>query len=217
MYWKEVSCLSEVLLKTKKIHAKISRTYNSLLSTTRLSTFLAYILFTGFLRTYICVRITINFTNESCLKDVVTDQGESHIARKSHTITSHISESDCVSYHNQISFDPILKHTNEERTEYPYNSYNKRPRIDSCVESAYNKENKTINTNLFNIRKEGLFVDGMARCDKNNFIQHPLNTLTFDYSDNYQIKSRYFDRFNKPELNEICLNIKAITKSNIDI
>ncbi|TBU09412.1 hypothetical protein CWI36_0017p0070 [Hamiltosporidium magnivora] len=231
MYWKGLSCLSEVLLKTKKIHAKISRTYNSLLSTTRLSTFLAYILFTGFLRTYICVRITINFTNESCLKDVVTDQGESHIARN-----SHISELDCVSYQNQISFDPILKHTTQNCTEYPYNTYNKRPRIDSCVESEYNKESirmdktsipsyrdsstnedKTINTNLFNIRKEGLFVDGMARCDKNNFIQHPLNTLTFDYSDNYQIKSRYFDRFNKPELNEICLNIKAITKSNIDI
>ncbi|TBU05330.1 hypothetical protein CWI37_0023p0030 [Hamiltosporidium tvaerminnensis] len=206
--------------------------YNSLLSTTRLSTFLAYILFTGFIRTYICVRITINFTNESCLKDVVPDQGESHIASNSHTITSQVSELDSVSYQNQISFDPILKHTNEERTEYPYNTYNKRPRIDSCAESEYNKESirmdktsmpsyrdsstnedKTINTNLFNIRKEGLFVDGMARCDKNNLIQHPLNTLTFDYSDNYQIKSRYFDRFNKPELNEICLNIKAITKN----
>ncbi|KAK1347604.1 hypothetical protein LUQ84_002869 [Hamiltosporidium tvaerminnensis] len=47
--------------------------------------------------------------------------------------------------------------------------------------------------------------------------QIPVDILIFEYSNSYVIRSMYFDNSNSSEINEIYLNIKDITKGNIDI
>ncbi|TBU05032.1 hypothetical protein CWI37_0057p0030 [Hamiltosporidium tvaerminnensis] len=224
----------------KEISEKIWRLYiQSMLNTTKLSFFFLYLLTIGFLRPLRCVRITLNFINEKYDESIATCHASSYNHIKFHNkIDSHVLELDMTHNNNKIFSQPDIAmsiDTNQKNIIIGDQNMKSDTSVESQNDSIDASSNEDLNNNMYyggegveyqnnleilkatNITdKESGSIDETTDKQPPSFSPNK-SSLIFDYNDAYMIRSLCFDGLNNERLTEIHLNIKDITKSNIDI
>ncbi|TBU05410.1 hypothetical protein CWI39_0682p0010 [Hamiltosporidium magnivora] len=154
-----------------------------------------------------CIRIIIFFTDINQNKNLTANQAESCFTLDVNNRKRHRC--------NEILYNNIS---------------NKIPRLDSNVKrlDSTNNTSKNVDSNMIyygdniqNLEEPDVDASFEILADSENenslLFKTPVDILIFEYSNSYVIRSMYFDNSNSSEINEIYLNIKDITKGNIDI
>ncbi|TBT97943.1 hypothetical protein CWI39_2665p0010, partial [Hamiltosporidium magnivora] len=114
-----------------------------------------------------------------------------------------------------------------------YSKKSKRPRLDIDSENTTNIAPKYFHTNVkcnlggdldqINVEKSGFEVMneriknyGNLKIKQSRPCQRTMDSISIDYSNIFIIRSRCFDILYRSKLHETNINIKDITKSNID-
>ncbi|TBU09413.1 hypothetical protein CWI36_0032p0020 [Hamiltosporidium magnivora] len=177
------------------------------------------VLFSGFLNKKIGER----YTN-------VTNQAESCFTLDANNRKRHRYNEFLCTQTQQCSFDFDKKNSNEYFQQEDNNISNKIPRLDSNVKrlDSTNNTSKNVDSNMIyygdniqNLEEPDVDASFEILADSENenslLFKTPVDIIIFEYSNSYVIRSMYFDNCNSSEINEIYLNIKDITKGNIDI
>ncbi|KAK1350767.1 hypothetical protein LUQ84_000047 [Hamiltosporidium tvaerminnensis] len=180
-----------------------------------------------------CIRINIFFNGIDRSFDSTTnlyDSNDLHnlIGRKRirETETTFIEP-------NDHSFRPNKNRYLETNQSKEYSIRSKKPRLDIDSENTTNITPKYIHTNVkcnlggdldqinvekssFELMNERIKNDGNLKTTQSRPCQRTMDSITIDYSNIFIIRSRCFDILYRSKLHETNINIKDITKSNID-
>ncbi|TBT99107.1 hypothetical protein CWI36_2098p0020, partial [Hamiltosporidium magnivora] len=132
---------------------------------------------------------------------------------------------------NLYDYNDLHNHIGRKKIQYSKKS--KRPRLDIDSENTTNIAPKYFHTNVkcnlggdldqINVEKSGFEVMneriknyGNLKIKQSRPCQRTMDSISIDYSNIFIIRSRCFDILYRSKLHETNINIKDITKSNID-
>ncbi|TBU01514.1 hypothetical protein CWI36_1325p0020 [Hamiltosporidium magnivora] len=224
MYWQNLSLLFAV----DSSRENVRKIYILLfLLATRYKYFCIYILITSFFIPLNCVRITIDFTDRSCTEKIgfSSDHSCFPMNSKSESGIYHAASEEIEVYErNQFCINKTPTYVRKNEASEDNYTCNKRFKVSENVETISNIKITSmyydLSNNLFQKSDTHQWCEDNIEnsVNKNSFLfQNPSPILIFEYSSSYMIRSKYFDGLKFSEFTEIHLNIKDITKSNIDI
>ncbi|TBU13643.1 hypothetical protein CWI38_0373p0030 [Hamiltosporidium tvaerminnensis] len=194
---------------------------------------MTYFLISVYIERFNCIRITIHFTDDYFMNSMLSSRANSYNSTNSYNKP----ELDVGYNNNLVCSDSNTKftsiRTNQEDNSLRYQNVNGDTRMESKHDSINASLNVGLNNNLYyeetiyqkntQALKSASIRESESFCiDESVDKQIPLlspndSILIFDYSYAYMIRSRYFDSLIYSGFTEIILNIKNITKSNIDV
>ncbi|TBU08499.1 hypothetical protein CWI36_0132p0020 [Hamiltosporidium magnivora] len=185
-----------------------------------------------------CIRIIVDFN--------VLDNPEFLATKRPYSFTPPNSynedlnhETAAAFYQNSQCSSKIASNYSGNNTQHhEYDEYKKKLKLDTkfeskCQQSKYsatsfhtsnylNSKTTTIESNIEHLMFHNIGNNEDLDCTKNQGAKNTLvhqksnNLVTFDYLQTFKIRSKYFDELAKTENEQIRLNIKDITKSNVD-
>ncbi|TBU03244.1 hypothetical protein CWI37_0327p0010 [Hamiltosporidium tvaerminnensis] len=183
-----------------------------------------------FLEIHQCFRITIDFTDRALSEGVPAKQITSCLYSTQHCRKRKYKTDRVVHQQNKSLISSSKDCSYEYIGQKEYNKAEKILRLDekyelisnvdykstelSCNKDSYKKDPRCLPTS--NINREAKVIK-YSEDEKVIFDPNISNSITFDYSSDFIIRSKFFDDLGKTGLEEIDLNINNITKSNVDI
>ncbi|KAK1350075.1 hypothetical protein LUQ84_001060 [Hamiltosporidium tvaerminnensis] len=216
--------------RTKKIH-RIKKT------SIVLTNFLKYLLLGFYIfwvfRVIHCVRIRISFYSEDCLNGFMPNSSDSYPLESNIKENSGNNDQKLIfqSTHYTLDLNNVQIFENEQNEDrnmekryprlYTYPKLLKNTSDNSLdeISSTVHFDSHISHDTLQNYKESYDFkldcnLDDSKSESKSSQIKHDF--IIFDYSEKCIIRSKYFDKVSQSGLTEINLNIKNITKSNID-
>ncbi|TBU06122.1 hypothetical protein CWI39_0555p0010 [Hamiltosporidium magnivora] len=185
-----------------------------------------------------CIRIMVDFNALDNPEFLATKRPYSFTPPNSYNEDLNHETAAAFYQNSQCSSKIASNYSGNNTQHHEYDEYKKRLKLDTkfeskCQQSKYsatsfhtsnylNSKTTTIESNIVHLMFHNIGNNEDLDCTKNQVAENTLvhqksnNLVTFDYLQTFKIRSKYFEELAKTENEQIRLNIKDITKSNVD-